>query len=277
MLDRPQGIRYPKIMDKEAAFKVVPALFLCLAIIVSTPAGACAERIYYKDGRIEHIQILYRLKGTLWYSRDNGSVGIPIVSVKRVENDDGTLSKYDYENITQLIERLIAQKQYAQAVMWCDRLIEAVPDYTPVRSLRAALNQKLGNFAAATADYRYLMNNRSAGAEIYNDQGVIFAAANDYIRAKECFREAIRLMPGLAQAHANLANIFMRQKEYTGAIEEYTKVLEIEPANARALYDLGRAYSDSGDKASARTAWEKALAIDPSDAATRQALEASQG
>ncbi len=252
-------------------------MFLCPAIIVFTPAGACAERIYYKDGRIEHIQILHRLKGTLWYSRDNGSVGIPIISVKRIENDDGTLSKYDYENVTALIERLIAQKQYAQAVVWCDRLIEVVPDYILVRSLRAALNHKIGNFEAASADYRYLINNRAAGAEIYNDQGVIFVAANNYMQAKECFREAIRLMPRLAQAHANLANIFMRQKDYHGAIEEYTKALDIEPANARALYDLGRAYSESGDKASARTAWEKALAIDPSDAATRQALEANQG
>ena len=257
--------------------KYAASTLFCIAVILSLPALGAAETIYFKDGKFDRVNILSRRQGTLWVARHNGSVGIPTYSIRRIENDDGTLSKYDYENITALIQLLIREREYEQAIEWCDRLVESVPDYLTIRSLRAALYQKLGNLKAATDDYSFLINKESADAAIFNDQGVIFAKENDTVRAKECFLEAIRQKPLLAEPHGNLAGIYMKQKDYSRAIEEYTQVLSVEPSNVSALYYLGIAYRDIGDVAKARAAWEKVLSVSPGDVKAQRALAESQG
>jgi tetratricopeptide (TPR) repeat protein len=260
-------------------FESHPAIiaFFCLTVIFAMPAQSAAERIYYRDGKIDTGKILYRWKGSIWVARNNGSVGIPMSSIKRIEDDDGEPSKYDYETIVVLIQQLIIAQRYERAVTLCDRLIESFPDSAHIRLLRAALNQKLGNVQKATEDYSRLMNSKAADAAVYNDQGVIFAAAKDLVRANECFLEAIKLMPDLPQAHGNLAAIYMKSKDYSRAIEEYTQVLNIEPSNVNALYNLGIAFRDSGDIPKARAAWEKVLTISPEDPDTKNALAQTSG
>jgi tetratricopeptide (TPR) repeat protein len=246
---------------------------VCIIALFAIPAQSSAECIYYANGKTEKVTIVSRLKGSIWVARDNGSIGIPVSSITRIENNDGTVSKYDYETIAVRIQQLVRENNYALAVEWCDLLIETCPDYADLRSLRAAINQKLGNVDLAAKDYMFLMKKQLADAVVYNDQGVIFAAKRDSARAKECFLAAIRQVPGMTQAHGNLANIYMQQKDYPRAIEEYTQVLNSEPNNTNVLFNLGRAYRDSGDVSKARDAWKKVLTICPGDTDARVALD----
>jgi tetratricopeptide (TPR) repeat protein len=196
-------------------------------------------------------------------------------TISRIEDDDGTISKFDYEAISSLIRRLIEQKLYSRAAELCDRLVQLFPEYASGRALRAALNQKLNNNNAAAKDYDYLIEHDMADAMIYNDRGAIFAAEKAFTRAKECFLEAVKRAPEMSAAHQNLADTYMQLKDFSMAIAVYEKMLELEWSNSAAMYNLGVAYQYIGEAAKARSAWEKVLSINPQDLDAQLALKNS--
>jgi tetratricopeptide (TPR) repeat protein len=262
---------------KEKVSQAFILAFWGILLICADPAASCAERIYYKDGRLGEGAILYRSKGTIWIAQPGGAVGIPMYTISRIEDDDGTVSKFDYESVSSLIRRLIEQKLYFRAAELCDRLVQLFPEYAPGRALRAALNQKLNNNNAAAKDYDYLIKHDMADALIYNDRGAIFAEESEFSRAKECFLEAVKRTPGMSAVHQNLADTYMKLKDFNAAIAEYEKMIELEPSNSAAMYNLGVAYQYIGNAAKARSAWEKVLLIDPQDLDAQMALKNSAG
>lgn len=179
------------------------ALFLLPVLFFAGRGTAFSEKIYLKDGRMISGKIAGRYKGTVWVLKPEGSVGIQAYSIFRIENEDGSISKYDYFSVIDLISRQIQSGQEIRAIESCGFFIEAFPDYAPMRLLRAGLNQKNGYKRAAAQDYDYLISRGVVSAMIYNNRGVIYAQDKDLARAGLFFLDALKIQPDMAEASRN--------------------------------------------------------------------------
>ena len=232
-----------------------------------------AEKLYLKDGRIISGEITHRRWDTVWIEYMQGSIGINISTIDRIDNDDGSISKYDYESLSNMIKNSIRQKDYNSATRFCSLLLESFPNNAQIRYLRGNLNQKVGNLKEAIQDYNFLIQHKVADAIIINNLGAIYVDQKEYQKAIELFTNAIEKNPNMAEAHNNLAELFLLTKNSSRAIEEYNKTIQLEPKNITALYNLGIVYMNNGDYPKAKEQWEKILALNPEDDDISKVLE----
>lgn len=252
-------------------------IVILIAAWLIQPHPAGAERIYLDDDRVIDAQIAVRDKDGVGirYSAGEleGMLRIDAKNIRKIENDDGTVSKYDYESVIKVIQDYIEQKKYGEAASLCGSLLESFPDNPQIHYLRGVLSQKLGDEEGAVRDYKFLIERGKADAHTLNNLAAIYAAKKDYHQASDLFLQAIEKDPAMLQAHENLAALFLETRDYARAIDEYRVVMESDPENASALYNSGIAYARSGDIARAREQWERVLVINPEDADASQALE----
>jgi tetratricopeptide (TPR) repeat protein len=253
---------------------VISVSFAALAVISSTlPGQAFAEKIYCKDGRVLAEKISYRNRGTVWYKKSSGSIGINIKDIDRIESDDGSVSKYDYKNMGKAIQDMIKEEKYNGAIIACTALLQTIPDNAQIRYLRGMLSQKIGNEEMATEDYSFLVKNKLADAAILNNLGTIYASDQKYKQAMDLFIRASAENSDMVEPHDNMASTLMQTKSYDLAIEEYQKVLAKEPDNINVLYNLGILYMSKKEYDKAKDVWAKALSLKPEDEDTKKALQ----
>lgn len=251
--------------------------FLLPTILILSAIFTCqsnAEKIYCKDGRILDEKITYRNRGVVWYKQSSGMVGIDIKNIDKIESDDGSISKYDYNVIGRKIQDSVKEGRYADAIALCTTLLETIPDDIQIHYLRGMLNQKMGNIENARQDYDFLVKNKKADASILNNLGTIYGDDKRYSEAADLFIKAVAINPEMVQIHDNLAITSLRANDYNRAMDEYKQVIEREPDNVNALYNLGVIYMSKGEYQNAKDLWERAAALNPEDADTKQALEA---
>lgn len=250
---------------------------LSILIYILTPSLCDAEKIYCKDGRVVRAEILSRGKRSVWFEQKFGgtvgSVGISINDIDRIENDDGSISKYDYKFLYEESRDCIRHKNYKEAARLYGLLLESFPDSIQIHHLRALLNHKIGRLDEAVKDYKFCIRRGVADVKVFNNLGVIYAKRKEYKEAINWFNRATEEDPRMIDVHSNLAEVFMRTEDYNRAIYEYKRVIEVKPDNAEALYNLGIAYMNEGDYPKARGQWERVLAIRPGDNDAKNALE----
>lgn len=244
-----------------------------MAIFLIIPCHSNAERIYHKDGRISDEKITYRNRGVVWYRQSTGLLGIDIRDIEKIENDDGSVSKYDYKVISRKIQACIKENRYDDAAALCSALLETIPDNARIHYLRGVLYQKLGNAEKAEQDYSFLVKNKLADASILNNLGTIYATNQRYKEAVDLFIKAAAEDPNITQVHDNIAQVSLATDNYNRAADEYEKVIRRDPNNANALYNLGIIYMSKGRYEKAKEFWERALFINPEDGDTKKALE----
>lgn len=171
------------------------------------------------------------------------------------------------------IQDLVRQKRYIEAEKSCTLLLSSDPNNLEARSLRASLNQRIGNTAKATEDYNFLINNKRADGRVFNNLGVIYVKEKKYKEAEELFYKAIQISPERVEFHNNLSELLMEIKDDDRAIEEYEKVIQLEPANVAALFNLGLIYKNKGEFIKAKEQWDKILILNPDDKNAKSALE----
>jgi tetratricopeptide (TPR) repeat protein len=97
--------------------------------------------------------------------------------------------------------------------------------------------------------------------------GALFQRGNDHVSqqqwglALECFREATRLDPRHAEAHAYLGNVLRQQGELDAAVLAYDKALAIKPDYAEVHYNRGTILQQTHQLRSALESFDTALAI----------------
>lgn len=244
---------------------------------LALPSLCEAEKVYYSDGRVADEQVLYRDKETIRVKRPSGDANVDRSRILKIINDDGSISKYDYESVCGAIKDKVREGKYAEAAAFCDILLQSFSKSAEIHYLRGVLNHKAGNLAKTKEDYTFILDNDITDARVLNNLGVIYAADKENEKAVELFNKAIERDPGLAEAHYNLGGIFLLTGDYDGAISEYTKVVDKEPENIEALYHLGRAYAGKKDYTSARDQWNRILSIDRENLEAKRALESLSG
>jgi len=246
---------------------------LTLAILLIAVSFSSAEKIYYKNGKTMEVSVRYLKAGTLWVESNIGLLGIDQQDIAKIENEDGSISKYDVNGIFRRSEEYIFEKRYREAMGMYDSLLKYFPEDTKVHYLYGILNHKIENLEGAIDNYRFLVEHKAADAAILNNIGAIYAKKGEYAQARSWFEKAVEADPYLTEAHSNLAQVSLEMKDYERAIGEYGRVVASEPSDTQALYNLGVAYFYRNEYAKAKEQWEKVLTVSPSDASAKNALE----
>lgn len=250
---------------------ILLSLSLLLLSIDFSPCDA--EIIYLKDGKVIKEKIIYRSKHSIWLNYKPGSLGINMQNIDKIENDDGSISKYDLRTLYKKSQDSIEKGEYSEAIKLYNILIETLPNDVEIHYLRGILNHKIGEFDEAIKDYDFLIKNEAADAKILNNLGSIYASKKEYKEAKKWFARAIKEDSRLVEAHNNIAAILLQTENYKYAIAEYKRVIKLDPRNTEALYNLGLIYMQNGNYVLAKKQWEKVLEFQPEDNEVKSGLE----
>lgn len=198
-----------------------------------------AETIYFKNGDKIKEEIAYSKEGTIWFDRESGLFGIAMGDIDKIDNDDGSISKYDFRGLYNGALRYVQERNYIKAVELYDMLLESFSDNKELHYLRGFLSHKLGNIEEAASDYLFLISHDSADAQILNNLGVIYAGRKEYQEAEKLFNSAIEKDPRSTEPYRNLAKLFLEISDYISAKKYWEKVSAFNPDDREAKNNLG--------------------------------------
>ncbi|OVE75479.1 hypothetical protein BVX97_04460 [bacterium E08(2017)] len=104
--------------------------------------------------------------------------------------------------------------------------------------------------------------------------GVILLQDEQYDKAEEELRHALRLNPKQRSAHLNLGIIYNARKQYHQAIEEFLQEIEIRPDYDASYMHLAYTYYVQKDIKKAMEYWQSALKCNPNNSKAREFIEA---
>jgi len=104
--------------------------------------------------------------------------------------------------------------------------------------------------------------------------GVEAAQRGDLPEAERLLERAVRVAPGLAQAHNNLGNLRLMQGRPDEAIALYRRATRLDPGNAKAHFNLGAALTRAGDLEEAAESYRRSIALEPDRAEAHERLGA---
>jgi tetratricopeptide (TPR) repeat protein len=115
-------------------------------------------------------------------------------------------------------------------------------------------------------------------ARHYNNKGVSLQQAGRLKSAIGDFQWALRLSPGYAEAHYNLADAYEELPAYDKAMGEYQKAIEADPTLYEAYNNLARLYIKRlRDPAAALGLLERAINLNPQERSVQYSLYKNYG
>jgi Tfp pilus assembly protein PilF len=137
---------------------------------------------------------------------------------------------------------------------------------------RALYFQGVGDFDNALAQYRALLEQNDANAEVHNNLGLLYQERNQLDDAIKQFQRAIAIDPRSVKAHNNLGVAYMRSSRPDVAAAEFRFALASDPHNVESLVNLALVQRSGGRIADARALLRRALTINPRSAGSHYNL-----
>ncbi|MEK6796921.1 MAG: tetratricopeptide repeat protein [Spirochaetota bacterium] len=94
----------------------------------------------------------------------------------------------------------------------------------------------------------------------YKDLGNVYFDMEQFPKAEEAFKEAIKVDPSYALGYNNLSAVYMKYKKYADAISALSTAYDLDPANTKPLLNLILVYAYLKDAAKSEAYAAKALA-----------------
>jgi tetratricopeptide (TPR) repeat protein len=132
----------------------------------------------------------------------------------------------------------------------------------PIEKPLDAPPQSLSHDSPSPAAPRPLPFETLVTAEEAFDRARVAESKAQWEQAKQHYRQALALNPGIVEAHNNLGNLYVRQHQFAAAIGEFQAALALDPHYAIARNNLGSAYFMLGEEALAIQEFLAALHID---------------
>mgnify|MGYP001281065611 CR=1 FL=1 len=120
-----------------------------------------------------------------------------------------------------------------------------------------------GIFHNPISHWEHAIRMSPKSADVYFNMGIVnMEIAKDPERAKESYRQAIKLNEMNPKYHYNLGLIYLQQNLRGLAQGEFEQTIEIDSTNIIAQYNLANLYFLNNDLQKAERGWKKALNID---------------
>lgn len=107
----------------------------------------------------------------------------------------------------------------------------------------------------------------------FKDKGNTFLQAGDFVKAVECYTEAISLDPSNHVFYSNRSAAYAKDKKYEQALADAKKCVELKPDWGKGYSRLGAALSFLRRYDEAEKAYTKGLQLDPNNAQLKSGLE----
>lgn len=153
------------------------------------------------------------------------------------------------------------------AELWFQLALPVNADISALERARDTKNTRL--FAQK---YRQALRLNPNDAQAHAQLGLTLFGQGHNQEAQDHLRTAIALQPDLSDAHYYLGLVCRAQKKYREAEAEFESTTRLDPANYKAYGNLGFIYLEQGDLLRAETQFRAALAINPGDSLAAQAL-----
>lgn len=135
----------------------------------------------------------------------------------------GTAHADDYGDVNTLLR----QGKAGEALTKADAYIAGKPRDPQMRFLRGVILAEQGKQADAVAAFTQLTQDFPELPEPYNNLAALYAAQNQFDKARAALEMAVKLNPDYATAHENLGDVYARL-----AAQSYNQALKLEPGNA---------------------------------------------
>jgi tetratricopeptide (TPR) repeat protein len=119
----------------------------------------------------------------------------------------------------------------------------------------------IGKLRTSVAHYEQALRLRPDLGEVWNSLGVAWQKLEQWGRAEECHRDAVRLLPASAQAHNDLASALRGQRKLIGARMALETARQLEPDNPLIAYNLGTTLHELGEVDKAVPHYRRALQL----------------
>lgn len=126
--------------------------------------------------------------------------------------------------------------------------------------------KRLGRWEEAAACYEQALRLAPGLAEAHYNLGILCRDQGEHERARACFEQTLRLRPETLQARFELANLYSATRKIGAAVEEYARILQSNPEFVGARFNLGNAYLELRRWDAAESAFRQVLHCTPHDA-----------
>lgn len=112
----------------------------------------------------------------------------------------------------------------------------------------------------------------AVSAEARYNQGLAFAKKNEWVRAEEAYRDALRIRSAFPEAWNGLGHALRKQERFDDSVRAYQQALRLRPDYPQALEYLGEAYVRMGKIDDAKSVLARLRSLDPGEAAELAAV-----
>ncbi len=172
---------------------------------------------------------------------------------------------------------LIAQRagQHSAAIRWFELAQRGAPEPQLVHFNLGVSYFSLGNSDAAAECFRRAIDLDAGYAQAHSNLGAALGFQGQYGQAVSCFQRALACQPDYRDAHANLGAVLLALGDYGAALESFQAALRLAPGNAEIMRQLGVAMKAMGQVGQAAEVLQGAVAADPASTAVLSDLGAT--
>ena len=166
------------------------------------------------------------------------------------------------ENIKFILE-LFNSSKLTEAKKEIDKQIIKYPNSSILFNIIGAVLAGQNQFDKAVENYKKAIKINPNYAQAYNNLGTVFHQSDKINEAIDNYKKAISLNSDFAEAFCNLGNAIRELNKPTDALPYIKKAIKIKPDYAEAYNSLGETYQSLRNKKEALDNFEKAIKIKP--------------
>jgi serine/threonine-protein kinase len=166
---------------------------------------------------------------------------------------------------------MYAAARYPEAKAAFQRVTELQPDSAQGYQQLGTVLQAVGDSEGALQNYLKAAAIRPTG-QLYSNLGMLYHLRQEYTRAVEAYRQAIKLRPNSSATYRNLGDALSKLDQaaeartaYLAAVRLSEGDLKVNPNDARTIASLALYLQKAGETETARTRIDEALAKAPRD------------
>ena len=166
-------------------------------------------------------------------------------------------------NALKKAELLYENGDYREAILLLEDIIKKDETSFEALLLQGNCFQKEEKFVAAIQSYEKAESLKEESALLNANYGAAFLNLNQFEKAKDRLKTALKLDSDLPEAHYFMGNIDYFDFKTTSALKHYSKALKLRPEYRDALYMRAAANAEMGNYDLALKDYEKVLELDP--------------
>jgi tetratricopeptide (TPR) repeat protein/cell division protein FtsN len=175
------------------------------------------------------------------------------------------------QNLIDGVIRELEQKNYFEAIKYCNQLIAQFPKNYIFYEIRGNCYLETGSFVTAIQSYSeaieyFKLSEGKSNADVaslYNRRGYARLKLNLYNEAIKDFQKATEYKPDFAEAYNNCGNAYRKLEQYDDALSQCNKAIESKPDFAEAYNNRGNIYYHFSKDSEAVFDYTRAIELRP--------------